>query len=227
MLDYFDAIRAMYNGKVVKFIGSEIDGVLEKSTVETRMCMFRGVIFVIKDNKYETNTMVYCPFYRYEEDGINVRGTGFWPLTPRTPNNYYTRDGVKTIEDLKPYKLYSKDNAIRYDFHQMVGIINHKLGFDCRHCEQNLVDLGFDIPTNKSGHLEMCDFWLYQIESVFRNKISNGQCNSIYVGTPDMIDFKKFKEEPNDWQRFLLVEWNKMFSHLADKNGWIKIEVWW
>ena len=44
---------------------------------------------------------------------------------------------------------------------------------------------------------------------------------------PDMIDFKKFKEEPNDWQRFLLVEWNKMFSHLADKNGWIKIEVWW
>lgn len=136
--------------------------------------------------------------------------------------NLYIRDGVTTIEQLKPYKFYAKDDKIRYDFHQMVGIINTKLGFDQRRCEKELKELGFGIIKPQYG-----DFWVYQHDSIFRNEVRNGQCNSIYVGTTEGINFKKLKRQPNDWQLFLLNEWNKMFSHLADKNGWIKVEVWW
>jgi len=38
--------------------------------------------------------------------------------------------------------------------------------------------------------------------------------------------FQKLKEQPNEWQLFLLEEWNKMFSHLSDENGMMKVEVW-
>ena len=136
--------------------------------------------------------------------------------------NIYIRDGVTSIEQLKPYKFYAKGDKIRYDFHQMVGIINTKLGFDQRICEKELKELGFGIIKPQYG-----DFWVYQHDSIFRNEVRNGQCNSIYVGTSAGVNLKKLKKQPNDWQLFLLTEWNKMFSHLADKNGWIKVEVWW
>ena len=141
----------------------------------------------------------------------------------------YIRDGVTSIEQLKPYKFYAKDDKIRYCFHQMVGIINTKLGFDQRGCEKELKNLGLpiEIDSNRTNKLEYCDFWHYQLEAIFRNEVRNDQCNSIYVGTPEGINLKKLKREPTDWQLFLLNEWNKMFSHLADKNGWIKVEVWW
>ena len=142
----------------------------------------------------------------------------------------YIRDGVTSIEQLKPYKFYAKDDKIRYCFHQMVGIINTKLGFDQRDCADGLVNLGFNIPLHEDQNyrkFKYCDFWHYQFDAIFRNEVRNDQCNSIYVGTPEGINLKKLKREPNDWQLFLLNEWNKMFSHLADKNGWIKVEVWW
>lgn len=141
----------------------------------------------------------------------------------------YIRDGVTSIEQLKPYKFYAKDDKIRYCFHQMVGIINTKLGFNQRGCEKELKNLGFpiEIDINRTNKLECCDFWHYQLDGIFRNEVRNDQCNSIYVGTPEGINLKKLKREPNDWQLFLLNEWNKMFSHLADKHGWIKVEVWW
>ena len=142
----------------------------------------------------------------------------------------YTRDGVTSIEQLKPYKFYAKDDKIRYCFHQMVGIINTKLGFDQRGCADGLVKLGFNIPLHDDQNyrkFKYCDFWHYQLDAIFRNEVRNDQCNSIYVGTPEGINLKKLKREPTDWQLFLLNEWNKMFSHLADKNGWIKVEVWW
>jgi len=72
-----------------------------------------------------------------------------------------------------------------------------------------------------------CDFWHYQLNAVFRNKVQNDQTNSIYVGTKEGINLKKLKKQPNEWQLYLLKEWNKMFHHLADKHGWIKVELWW
>jgi hypothetical protein len=141
----------------------------------------------------------------------------------------YIRDGVTSIEQLKPYKFHAKDDKIRYCFHQMVGIINTKLGFNQRGCEKELKNLGLliEIDANRTNKLEYCDFWHYQLDAIFRNEVRNDQCNSIYVGTPEGINLKKLKRELNDWQLFLLNEWNKMFSHLADKHGWIKVEVWW
>ena len=50
---------------------------------------------------------------------------------------------------------------------------------------------------------------------------------AVLVSGNGSLNFKKLKSEPNDWQLFLLNEWNKMFHHLADKNGWIKVVVWW
>lgn len=142
----------------------------------------------------------------------------------------YIRDGVTSIEQLKPYKFYAKDDKIRYCFHQMVGIINTKLGFNNRDCGDELVKLGFNISLHEDQNYRKfvyCDFWHYQLEAIFRNEVRNDQCNSIYIGTTEGINLKKLKSQPNDWQLFLLNEWNKMFAHLADKNGWIKVEVWW
>lgn len=142
----------------------------------------------------------------------------------------YIRDGVTSIEQLKPYKFYAKDDKIRYCFHQMVGIINTKLGFNNRDCGDELVKLGFNISLHEDRNYRKfvyCDFWHYQLEAIFRNEVRNDQCNSIYIGTTEGINLKKLKSQPNDWQLFLLNEWNKMFAHLADKNGWIKVEVRW
>ena len=141
----------------------------------------------------------------------------------------YIRDGVTSIEQLKPYKFYAKDDKIRYDFHQMVGIINTKLDFNQRGCEKELKNLGLliEIDPNRTNKLEYCDFWHYQLDAIFRNEVRNDQCNSIYDGTLEGKNLKKLKSQPNEWQLFLLTEWNKMFCHLADKNGWIKVEVWW
>ena len=144
------------------------------------------------------------------------------------------RDGVKTIEQLKPYKFYGKDNQIRYCFHQMVGIFENTMNFDSRHCTDEMIKLGFNIPTETKycgvkSRIEyaFCDFWLYQLEAIFRKEVRNGQCNTIYVGTPEKLDLKKLKKEPNEWQLFMLEKWRELFSHLADKNGYIKVEVWW
>ena len=237
-MNYFEAISAMYDGYTVKHIGSLYEnGELVPSTNDTIYCMFRGAIFSIINDVFETTTLIYDPYFRFKIEGINIRGTGYWPnldITPKPIKPYYTRNGVIYIDDLKPCKMYGKDNKIRYDFHEMTSIINHKLGFDVRGCANDLVDLGFDIPINDNtidkfrvGQLEYCDFWHYQLKAIFRVEVSNGQCNTIYVGTPDSMDLKKFKQQPNTWQLFLLTEWNKMFSHLADDKGYIKVEVWW
>lgn len=139
----------------------------------------------------------------------------------------YLRDGVSNIKQLKP--IYRSDNVKRYDFHQMRSVFQVSLGFNTRGCENELSKLGFQIPYNKSRNnsLEYCDFWHYQIDAVFRGTVRNDQKNSIYVGTKDGINLKKLKVKPNDWQLFMLNHWNKLFQHLADKNGWIKIEMWW
>ena len=143
----------------------------------------------------------------------------------------YLRDGVSKIEQLKPYSFWKKDGVTRYCFHQMKSIFETSLGFDCRGCQDELVKLGFNIPVEDYGYDKgkpmYCDFWHYQLDAVFRREVRNDQTNSIYVGTPKGIDYKKLKVQPNDWQKMMLEKWNELFSHLADKHGWIKIELWW
>ena len=135
----------------------------------------------------------------------------------------YFRDGVKTIEQLKPYKFWGKDNQIRYCFHQMVGIFENTIGFNSRNCKDEIIKLGF----GESDIGGFCDFWHYQLGAIFRREVRNDQCNTIYVGTPEKLDLKKLKRQPKDWQLFMLEKWRELFSHLADKNGYIKVEVWW
>ena len=136
------------------------------------------------------------------------------------------RDNVSKIEELNPI-----DAQGRYCFFQMNGIFEKNLGFHTRGCEQELKEMGFDIPIDSrrcgSSDLKYCDFWHYQLPAVFKGLRKNGSNTSIYVGTIKGIDFNKVKIEPNDWQKMMLEKWNELFGHLADKNGWIKIRVWW
>lgn len=133
----------------------------------------------------------------------------------------WLRNEVGKIEQLKPIYVY--------DFHEMNSIFENELGFNTRGCENRLAELGFNIPESdyEDGSLEYCDFWHYQIESVFMNDVINDSMNSIYVGTNEGINYKKFGKQPSDWQKMMLLKWNELFAHLADKNGWIKVYLTW
>ena len=136
------------------------------------------------------------------------------------------RNTITSIDELK--SVSDKEN--RYDFFELNHIVENNLGFHTRGCEEELVNLGFDIPLNQyriSNPYEYCDYWHYQLDAVFRREVRNDSANSIYVGTKDGIDYKKIKREPNDWQKFILEKWNELLYPLADKNGWIKLVIWW
>lgn len=122
----------------------------------------------------------------------------------------------------------------RYDFFALNNIVEHALGFDTRGCENKLSELGFDIPRSRWNKrvdgeygLDYCDYWHYQLDSVFRTDVRNDSCNTIYVGTPSGIDCKKLKKQPNDWQKMILEKWNELLSPLANEHGWIKVVIWW
>ena len=136
------------------------------------------------------------------------------------------RRTITTIDELK--SVSDKEN--RYDFFELNHIVEHNLGFDTRGCEEELVKLGFDIPSSRytfGNPHQYCDYWHYQLDAVFRREVHNDSANSIYVGTKDGIDYKKIKRKPNDWQRFILEKWNELLYPLADENGWIKLVIWW
>ena len=140
--------------------------------------------------------------------------------------HYGDRNNITTIDELE--SVSDKEN--RYDYFELRSIVENNLGFHTRGCEEELVKLGFDIPLSnyKFGNPhKYCDYWHYQLDAVFRRKIRNDSANSIYVGTKDGIDYKKLKRQPNDWQKFILEKWNELLHPLADKNGWIKIVIWW
>lgn len=147
--------------------------------------------------------------------------------------NFYISDGITSVDQLKPYKMYGNDDKIRYRLEHLIGIFNTHLNYDNRECSNQMAELGFDIKKriNFKGEsvYDYCDFWIYQIDSLFRREVRNGQCNTMYVGTKDGgVDLKKLKgKPPRDWELHLLIEWNKLFGHLADKHGYIKVEIWW
>ena len=132
----------------------------------------------------------------------------------------YIRNGVKKIEQLK-HKIGS-DGVKRLDFFEMNGVVDTKLGFNSRRTETFLYKDNFEIKNN-----ENCDYWMYQINSLFRREIRNSTNNTIYVGTKDGIDTKKLKVKPKEWELMILKEWNEMFYKFADKHGKIKVWVSW
>ena len=141
------------------------------------------------------------------------------------------RRTIVSVEELESVSNTER----RYDFFELNRIVELSLGFHTRDCAEDLIKLGFDIPKQTSFYIgdelvdepEYCDYWHYQLDAVFRTKVRNDSANSIYVGTKDGIDYKKLKEQPNDWQRFILERWNELLHPLADKHGWIKIVIWW
>lgn len=163
-------------------------------------------------------------------------------VSTRFEERMYVRGPMK-IEDLKPASSIKKDGVIRYDFHEMQSLINLDMEISQRHCGPYFEGKD-DFPTwskknntiapalrwneyrtyNKS---EYRDFWHYQMDAVLRGNVINDQTNSFYVGTEDGIDMKKLKISPNKWQLHILELYNKKFHHLADKHGWIKVELWW
>lgn len=141
------------------------------------------------------------------------------------------RDTIISIDELK--SVSNTEN--RYDYFELRNIVEHHLGFKMRGCEEDLIKLGFNIPQQQHVYrngvpideLEYCDYWHYQMDAVFRNKVTNDSANSIYIGTKDGIDYKKLKAQPNEWQRFILEKWNEILHPLADEHGWIKLVIWW
>jgi len=134
----------------------------------------------------------------------------------------YIQDGVDSMEKLLPYARLKNDKVERYWLLHMNSIVNVKIQADQRDSGKYLFEKGIIDDEEK-----YCDFWHYQMDAVFRGGVINRQTNSIYVGTKDGVDLKKLKVVPNKWQMHLLEVWNETFHCLADKHGWIKVEIWW
>lgn len=134
------------------------------------------------------------------------------------------RNGICRIEQLEP------DNFNRYDFFEMRGIFETHLGFNTRGCSKELEELGYKVDYSIELYgtdLKYCDFWHYQVESMFRNEVRNNSNNSIYVGTVEGLNLKKLKRQPRDWELMMVQKWNELFGHLSNKHGWIKVHIYW
>ena len=82
MIDYFQALREMHQGNVVKYVGTVNGNVMTDKGQS--FCMCRGVIFRYRDGKpaYRSDgAMVYDPDFRYELTGETV-DTRHWPTKP-------------------------------------------------------------------------------------------------------------------------------------------------
>ncbi len=103
MIDYHEAIREMYKGNVVKYVGTVNGDVMSDNGAS--FCMCRGCIFlfdsgVIKWNKL--GYMVYDPDFRYELTGETVAPRVWKP--ERTTNRRdiksklgYSRIGLENV----------------------------------------------------------------------------------------------------------------------------------
>jgi hypothetical protein len=99
MMDYHEAIKAMSQGKVVKYLGT-INGDVW-TDVGRSFCMQRGVIFVYNPERINYKTcghMVYDPDFRYELTGETVNPRD-WPVHPDSnkPSSGYSRIGLNNV----------------------------------------------------------------------------------------------------------------------------------
>jgi len=74
--DYHDAVKAMYKGNVVQYIGTVNGNVF--STRKPKFCMLRGIILDFVDGvpvPKSYGTMVYDPDFRYKlaEENIDAK----------------------------------------------------------------------------------------------------------------------------------------------------------
>ena len=88
MIDYHEAILQMYQGNVVKYIGTVNGNVMTENGLS--FCMQRGVIFVYTPENIDYKTcghMVYDPDFRYILTGETVEPRG-WPNREREVKGY-------------------------------------------------------------------------------------------------------------------------------------------
>lgn len=83
MITWHEAIKEMYVGNVVRYIGTVNGNVMTDKGAS--FCMCRGVLFRYRDGRPEYRSggaMVYDPDFRYELTGETV-DTRAWPTKPR------------------------------------------------------------------------------------------------------------------------------------------------
>ena len=96
MIDYFEALREMHQGKGVKYVGTVNGNVW--SDKGGSFCMCRGCIFLFDAGEIKWNKlgyMVYDPDFRYE-------------LTGETVDTRWWYKGYKTDKETKSKLGYSR-----------------------------------------------------------------------------------------------------------------------
>jgi len=96
MIDWHEAIREMYKGNVVKYIGT-VNGEVWTDKGWS-FCMCRGVVFRYKDGgpvAYPAGAMVYDPDFRYKLTG-ETANTRDWPKREREVQGY-SRIGLNNV----------------------------------------------------------------------------------------------------------------------------------
>lgn len=101
MIDYYEALKEMHKGNVVKYVGTVNGNVFTNDGWS--FCMQRGAIFVYNGRVVPKScgNMIYDPDFRYELTGevIDPRG---WPNKPKKypvikPMTGYSRIGLNNV----------------------------------------------------------------------------------------------------------------------------------
>ena len=96
MIDYYEALREMHRGNVVKYVGTVNGNVMSDNGAS--FCMCRGCIFLFDRGEIKWNKlgyMVYDPDFRYELTGETVN-TRDWPNKKREVHGY-SRIGLNNV----------------------------------------------------------------------------------------------------------------------------------
>ena len=98
MIDYFQALKEMHTGKVVKYAGTANGNVMSDNGAS--FCMCRGCIFLFDDGVIKWNKlgyMVYDPDYRYELTGETVDPRAWKPEKNRDRKETKSKLGYSRI----------------------------------------------------------------------------------------------------------------------------------
>ena len=97
MIDYFQALKEMHQGKVVKYVGTVNGNVMTDNGGS--FCMCRGCIFLFDDGiKWnKLGYMVYDPDFRYEPTGETVDPRAWKPEKNRDRKDIKSKLGYSRI----------------------------------------------------------------------------------------------------------------------------------
>jgi len=155
---------------------------------------------------------------------------------------FYARDGVKTINDLKPVKEV-RPGVFRYDFHQMRSIIVYKIGCDIREygpvfkdfIKVPLKELKTQKTEGRYGRSFLSfgsvsdDFWSeFQINMLW-SEVQNDQVNTLYIGLDEKYIQKKLGRKATLFEMELQKIFYETFKHLTynKKRDAVKVDLWW